>query len=165
MVGSKGCEGDAGNIEIRFVVLLFPDTLAIPIGGGKVNVGIGIFVGLLDKQKKLKTLQADVIANHPLFKERFADAELIEGTSKGWQLPFGSPRKGEKNQPRSVHPGVTGRRFSKFSRPILEKVLEMPWLVEKWLLGTSWKTEVALNTRRSCGLLGPELTNSFKCRR
>ena len=41
-------------------------------------------------------MQADVIANHPSFKERFADAELIEGTSKGWQLPFGSPRKGEK---------------------------------------------------------------------
>ena len=54
-------------------------------------------MGLLDKQKKkLKTLQADVIANHPLFKERFADAKMIEGTGKGWQLPFGSPRKGEK---------------------------------------------------------------------
>ena len=44
-------------------------------------------------------MQADVIANHPLFKERFADAKLIEGTSKGWQLPFGSPRKGEKPAP------------------------------------------------------------------
>ena len=107
--GVKGCEGNAGNIEIHFVDTVVPGYFWLfPLGGGKVNVGIGMVMGLLDKQKKkLKSLQADVIANHPLFKERFADAELIEGTSKGWQLPFGSPRKGEKNQPRRAYaPGA-----------------------------------------------------------
>jgi len=35
-----------------------------------------------------------------LFKERFADASMIPGTGKGWQLPFGSPRKKASRQPR-----------------------------------------------------------------
>ena len=78
--GVKGCEGDAGNIEIHFVdTVILGYFWLFPLGGGKVNVGIGMVMGLLDKQKKkLKTLQADVIANHPLFKERFADAKMIE---------------------------------------------------------------------------------------
>ena len=107
--GVKGCEEDSGNIEIHFVDTVVPGYFWLfPLGGGKVNVGIGMVMGLLDKQKKkLKTLQADVIANHPLFKERFADAVMVEGTGKGWQLPFGSPRKGEKNQPRRAYaPGA-----------------------------------------------------------
>ena len=58
-------------------------------------------MGLLDKQKKkLKALQAEVIANHPMFKDRFAEAEMVPGSAKGWQLPFGSPRKKAKMNPR-----------------------------------------------------------------
>ena len=103
--GVKGCEGDSGNIEIHFVEGIIPGYFWLfPLGGGKVNVGSGLVFGLMDKKKKkLKALQADVIANHPAFKERFADAKMIKGTGKGWQLPFGSPRKGRKNQPRKAY--------------------------------------------------------------
>ena len=91
----KGCEHSVGDIEIHFVDSVIPGYFWLfPVSENVVNVGIGMVMGLLDKQKKkLKALQADVIANHPMFKDRFAEAELVPGSAKGWQLPFGSPRK------------------------------------------------------------------------
>jgi geranylgeranyl reductase family protein len=98
----KGCEENSGDIEIHFVDTVIPGYFWLfPVSENVVNVGIGMVMGLMDKQKKkLKALQADVIANHPMFKERFADAELVPGSAKGWQLPFGSPRKKADRQPR-----------------------------------------------------------------
>lgn len=165
--GVKGCEGDAGNIEIHFVDTVVPGYFWLfPLGGGKVNVGIGMVMGLLDKQKKkLKTLQADVIANHPLFKERFADAELIEGTSKGWQLPFGSPRKGEKNQPRRAYaPGAllvgdSASLVDPFSGEGVGNALVSGEMAARHVMenrgGGEYQEEL-------WAALGPELTNSFK---
>ncbi len=100
--GVKGCEDNIGDIEIHFVDTVIPGYFWLfPVAEGVVNVGIGMVMSLLDKQpKKLKALQAEVIAQHPLFKERFADASMIPGTGKGWQLPFGSPRKKADKQPR-----------------------------------------------------------------
>ena len=123
-------------------------------------------MGLLDKQKKkLKTLQADVIANHPLFKERFADAELIEGTSKGWQLPFGSPRKGEKNQPRRAYaPGAllvgdSASLVDPFSGEGVGNALVSGEMAARHVMenrgGAEYQEEL-------WAALGPELTNSFK---
>ena len=91
-----------GDIEIHFVDSVVPGYFWIfPVNDEVANVGIGMVIGLLKKEKKkLKALQKDVIENHPLFKERFADAEMLDGSGKGWQLPFGSPRKKEPNQPR-----------------------------------------------------------------
>ena len=98
----KGCGENVGDIEIHFVDTVIPGYFWLfPVSENVVNVGIGMVVGLLSKQKKkLKALQADVIANHPMFKERFADAELIPKSARGWQLPFGSPRKKNSRQPR-----------------------------------------------------------------
>lgn len=98
----KGCGENIGDIEIHFVDTVIPGYFWLfPVSENVVNVGIGMVVGLLNKQKKkLKALQADVIANHPMFKERFADAEMIPKSARGWQLPFGSPRKKNSRQPR-----------------------------------------------------------------
>ena len=165
--GVKGCEGNAGNIEIHFVDTVVPGYFWLfPIGGGKVNVGIGMVMGLLDKQKKkLKSLQADVIANHPLFKDRFADAELIKGTGKGWQLPFGSPRKGEKNQPRRAYaPGAllvgdSASLVDPFSGEGIGNALVSGEMAARHVMenrgGTEYQEEL-------WAALGPELTNSFK---
>lgn len=94
----KGCEGDSGAIEIHFIDEVNPGYFWIfPVNDGTVNVGIGMVIAEQRKQegikKSLKKMQKDVIANHPLFKDRFKNATLVEGTEKGWQLPFGSPRK------------------------------------------------------------------------
>tara|TARA_B100000945_G_scaffold59208_1_gene44000 strand:+ start:499 stop:1821 length:1323 start_codon:yes stop_codon:yes gene_type:complete len=165
--GVKGCEGNAGNIEIHFVDTVVPGYFWLfPIGGGKVNVGIGMVMGLLDKQKKkLKALQAEVIANHPLFKDRFADAELIKGTGKGWQLPFGSPRKGEKNQPRRAYaPGAllvgdSASLVDPFSGEGIGNALVSGEMAARHVMenrgGAEYQEEL-------WAALGPELTNSFK---
>ena len=62
-------------------------------------------MGLLDKQKKkLKTLQADVIANHPLFKERFADAKMIEGMEKVGNCLLAALERVRKSASQSIRP-------------------------------------------------------------
>lgn len=163
----EGCGPDVGDIEIHFVDSIIPGYFWLfPVSEGVVNVGIGMVIGLMDKQKKkLKAMQADVIANHPLFKERFANATMIEGSAKGWQLPFGSPRKKESRQPRRaagsgirlvgdaaslVDPFsgegvgnalVTGEMAA---RHIVEGLTPEAYMEEMW------------------AMLGPELTNSYR---
>lgn len=100
----KGCEGNVGDIEIHFVDTVIPGYFWLfPVSQNVTNVGIGMVMSLMDKQgKKLKAMQKDVIENHPIFSPRFKDANFIEGSGKGWQLPFGSPRKGADMQPRRM---------------------------------------------------------------
>jgi len=99
--GVKGCKNDEGAIEIHFLNKSPGYFWMFPVGGGVVNVGVGVVLADLDKQKrKLKDLQANIIAKHPTLSQRFADAEMVKGSGKGWQLPFGSPREGESLQPR-----------------------------------------------------------------
>lgn len=100
----KGCEGNVGDIEIHFVDTVIPGYFWLfPVSQNVTNVGIGMVMSLMDKQgKKLKAMQKDVIENHPIFSPRFKDAKFIEGSGKGWQLPFGSPRKGADMQPRRM---------------------------------------------------------------
>ena len=89
-----GCGVEEGAIEIHFVKTVNPGYFWIfPVGGGVVNVGVGMVISMMNKQSvKLRAMQADVIMNHPNFKERFANATMVKGSGKGWQLPFGSPR-------------------------------------------------------------------------
>lgn len=165
--GVKGCEGGSGNIEIHFVEGIIPGYFWLfPIGGGKVNVGSGLVFGLMDKKKKkLKALQADVIANHPAFKERFADAKMIKGTGKGWQLPFGSPRKGRKNQPRKAYAsgalliGDAASLVDPFSGEGVGNALVSGEIAARHVIenkgGQEYQDEL-------WDALGPELSNSFK---
>ena len=96
---SKGCEGTVGDIEIHFVDSVIPGYFWIfPVSDDVANVGIGMVIDLLKKNKtKLKAMQKDVIENHPLFKERFADAEMIEGSGKGWQVTIWLAEEKRKN--------------------------------------------------------------------
>ncbi len=101
----KGFTTNSGNIEIHFVDNMVNGYFWIfGVGEGVCNVGIGMIMSDMDKtKKKLKALQHDIITSHPSFVDRFADAEFVEGSSKGWQLPFGDPRNKkelESYQPR-----------------------------------------------------------------
>ena len=91
----EGCGDSKGAIEIHFIDEIIPGYFWIfPVGNGVVNVGIGMVISEMDKRKvKLRKLQEWVINEHPKFSKRFKKAQLIEKTGKGWQLPFGSPRK------------------------------------------------------------------------
>lgn len=97
----EGCNVDEGAIEIHFLKGSSGYLWLFPVGNGVVNVGIGMVLSELDKQKqKLRNMQADLISNHPVFKKRFSAAKMQEGSGKGWQLPFGSPRENNDLQPR-----------------------------------------------------------------
>ena len=104
-----GLGGEEGPIEIHFIDEVLPGYFWLfPVQGNRVNVGIGMLISEHRKLKKsrkksLKKIQKWVIENHPRFKNRFANATLVPGSEKGWQLPFGSPRKNAPSfQPRRI---------------------------------------------------------------
>lgn len=87
----KNVAGITPNIEIHFVDSVMPGYFWIfPLENNMCNVGLGMVRS--DRQKKgvnLVTETEKVIAEHPLFKERFKNAEKLTDI-KGWVLPFGS---------------------------------------------------------------------------
>jgi geranylgeranyl reductase family protein len=87
----KGVTGMTDRIEIHLVKSLIPGYFWIfPLENGMANVGLGMIVKDMNEKKvNLKQAQLDVIANNPLFKERFANAEALEDV-KGWNLPLAS---------------------------------------------------------------------------
>jgi len=95
----EGLGGEKGAIEIHFIDEVLPGYFWLfPVHGNRVNVGIGMLISEHrklkgDKKKSLKKIQKWVINEHPRFKKRFANSTLVPGSGKGWQLPFGSPRK------------------------------------------------------------------------
>ena len=163
----EGCSGGVGDIEIHFVDSIVPGYFWIfPVSDDVVNVGVGMVINLLKKEKKkLKALQKDVIENHPLFKQRFANSEMIEGSGKGWQLPFGSPRKKEKNQPRRASMngirlvGDSASLVDPFSGEGVGNALVTGELAANHILeGKSPKQY----QEEMWAMLGPELTNSYR---
>ena len=104
----EGFSGSSGPIEIHFVEGVIPGYFWLfPVSEGVVNVGIGMVIAEQRKQKgkkkSLKQMQKFVTEEHPRFRQRFANASLVAGSGKGWQLPFGSPRKNPPSfQPRRV---------------------------------------------------------------
>lgn len=166
----KGCEGDVGDIEIHFVDSVIPGYFWLfPVAEGVVNVGIGMVMTELDKQKKkLKAMQQEVIADHPLFKERFADASMIPGTGKGWQLPFGSPRKKAPRQPRrSASHGIflvgdAASLVDPFSGEGVGNALVSGEMAAQHIL-TNKSPQDYQNALWAA--LGPELSNSFRMQR
>lgn len=87
-------EGLTDCIEIHFIKEVLPGYFWIfPIDGKHANVGLGMIVSDVKKQKKdLRKLTVDVVLNHPKFKERFKNSKL-EGAVMSWQLPFGSKKQ------------------------------------------------------------------------
>ena len=173
----KGCKPENGEMEIHFVKGILPGYFWIfPAGDGLINVGTGMLLSEMDKQKvKIKQLHHQIIKEHPLFKERFKDSKAIEGSAKGWMLPLGSPRKNKKNQPRrsagnrvllvgdaaSLIDPFTGEGIgnamvsAEFASQTAEQIINGQDPVEA---GEEFMIKVWEK-------LGPELTNSYKLQR
>lgn len=81
-------------IELHFAKEILPGYFWIfPLPNGEANVGIGIPSYIVSKKKiNLKDEMHRIIREHPVFKERFQNAELV-GEIKGWGLPLGSQRR------------------------------------------------------------------------
>jgi geranylgeranyl reductase family protein len=97
-----GATADSGPVEFHYIEGVLPGYFWIfPVGNGVCNVGFGITLRDLElHERKLRGLQEYIINEVPRFRDRFAQAELIAGSSRGWQLPLGSPRPSGKLQPR-----------------------------------------------------------------
>jgi geranylgeranyl reductase family protein len=81
-------------IELHFLKGILPGYFWIfPLPNGDANVGVGIPSYMISKKKiNLKEEMQKIISEHPVFRERFRDAELV-GEIKGWGLPLGSKRR------------------------------------------------------------------------
>ena len=81
-------------IELHFTREILPGYFWIfPLPGGEANVGVGIPSEIISKKKiNLKDEMLRIIHEHPIFKERFRNAELL-GDVKGWGLPLGSQQR------------------------------------------------------------------------
>jgi geranylgeranyl reductase family protein len=82
-----------GFIELHFLKELLPGYLWVfPLPDGRANVGLGLRSDVVRKRRAdLKALMLDLLANHPAFKARFANATL-EGPVQGMGLPLASKR-------------------------------------------------------------------------
>ena len=89
----KGVTGNNPDnfIELHFLKSLLPGYFWIfPLPNGEANVGVGVLSEDVRKKKmNLKKSLLDIVANDPVFKERFKDAELL-GNIDGYGLPLGS---------------------------------------------------------------------------
>lgn len=88
----KGVTGMTGNIELHFVDEIMPGYFWIfPLENGWANVGLGLLTSEKQKRKfDLKKNQEEIIANNPIFKERFKNAHIDDQGIKVWTLPLGS---------------------------------------------------------------------------
>ena len=95
-----GVTGMTNDIEIHFVEGLIPGYFWIfPLDNGLANVGAGMIETDLqkpDREGKKKALVEEtyrIMREHPMFKERFANAKEVPGSRRGWLLPLGSKHR------------------------------------------------------------------------
>ncbi|MCH2082710.1 MAG: geranylgeranyl reductase family protein [Saprospiraceae bacterium] len=89
----KGLSAD-NFIELHFIKAITPGYFWIfPLPNGEANVGLGMRSDILAKRKvNLKKSFKEVVEEHPMFKERFKDAEVLTKL-EGYGLPLGSKRR------------------------------------------------------------------------
>lgn len=81
-------------IELHFIRKIIPGYFWVfPLPNGEANVGIGMRTDILQKKKiNLKDTLAEIIESHPLVKDRFANARLVDKVV-GYGLPLGSKQR------------------------------------------------------------------------
>jgi menaquinone-9 beta-reductase len=91
--GVKGLDQD-NFIELHFIKDFLPGYFWIfPLPNGMANVGVGMRSDKVSAKKvNLKLQMEALVANDPVMRERFADAELVGGI-KGFGLPLGSKKR------------------------------------------------------------------------
>jgi menaquinone-9 beta-reductase len=81
-------------IELHFLKGLVPGYFwFFPLPNGEANIGVGVLSHTVKKEKlNLKKMLLDIVANDPILKERFKDADLLGGI-EGHGLPLGSKKR------------------------------------------------------------------------
>lgn len=83
-----------GFIELHFLKEINPGYFWIfPLPNGYVNVGLGMRSDFISKRKyNLREGMRELIETHPIIKERFKNAELVDKIT-GFGLPLGSKKR------------------------------------------------------------------------
>ena len=166
----KNVNSERGSIEFHYVEGVIPGYFWIfPIGENICNVGLGITLNdLKNKEMKLKELQNYII--NEKFADRFANAELVRDSGKGWQLPLGSPRRSKRKLRRMFGKGClligdSGSLVDPFTGEGIGNALLSAKMAIKYYkmnknnfdlkAGEDYQKEI-------WEILGKELTNSFK---
>ncbi|HLE96327.1 MAG TPA: geranylgeranyl reductase family protein [Candidatus Thermoplasmatota archaeon] len=103
----RGVKGLTDDIEIHFLESVLPGYFWIfPLDNGLANVGIGVLESEVRRSKgkgkrkrgaaapiNMRKAMYEAIAEHPMFKERFAGAVELPESRKGWLLPLGSKHR------------------------------------------------------------------------
>lgn len=81
-------------IELHFLKSITPGYFWIfPLADGHANVGLGMRSDYVKKRSvNLRKSFFEIIESHPVFKERFKDAEIV-GPLEGFGLPLGSKKR------------------------------------------------------------------------
>jgi geranylgeranyl reductase family protein len=81
-------------VELHFLPELLPGYLWVfPLPNGEANVGVGMLSKDVARgHVNLRERFQHLLATHPAFRERFAQAEGV-GPLRGWGLPLGSKRR------------------------------------------------------------------------
>jgi geranylgeranyl reductase family protein len=89
----EGVEGMSDQIELHFTDSAVPGYFWIfPLPGKRANVGLCMVVSDMKKKRaNLTAIMNGIIADHPVFKERFKGAKRITDI-KSWILPLASKR-------------------------------------------------------------------------
>jgi geranylgeranyl reductase family protein len=94
--------GLSSAIELHYIDDVLPGYFWIfPVDGGLANVGIGVLESEVKKRGfwrrkreiNMRRSMYQVIAEHPMFRERFAGATELIDTRRGWLLPMGGKRR------------------------------------------------------------------------
>ncbi len=89
----RGVTGLGSAIELHFIKEVNPGYFWIfPLENGLANVGLGMVVKELKRQKVHLKKAHIATTESPQFRERFQNAELLEDIV-GWNLPAGSKRR------------------------------------------------------------------------
>ena len=91
----KNLSGISNKLEIYFFDNIMPGYFWIfPLDNNMANVGLGMLVNDMQKNKiSLQELMFKEIEANPILREKFRDAQMIEGSLRGWNLPFGSTHR------------------------------------------------------------------------
>lgn len=92
----EGIEDLSDNIELHFLDDVIPGYFWIfPLEDGLANVGVGMLESKIKEEGKERDLKEllEKAYEHEMFQERFANAEKVEGSQRGWILPLGSKKR------------------------------------------------------------------------
>ena len=91
----KNIKGLVNKLEVYFFDNIMPGYFWIfPLENGMANVGVGMSTDVIQKRKtNLQELMLNEIKTNPLLAERFKDAQMVEGSLRGWNLPLATAKR------------------------------------------------------------------------